>query len=81
MSNFAFTSHRSVDEWLRFFDDPILGNSALDRLANASYRIVIEGSSYREWLSLYRALLEGKGVIDQPTATLYKSILRVIRVA
>jgi hypothetical protein len=36
------------------FDDPILGNSALDRLANANYQIVIEGSSYREKLSPYR---------------------------
>ena len=35
-------------------DDPILGNSALDRLANASYQIVIEGTSYRERLSLHR---------------------------
>ena len=32
-------------------------NSALDRLANASYQIVIEGSSYRERLSPHRAFL------------------------
>ena len=36
---------------------PILGNSALDRLANTSYQIVIEGASYRERLSPHRALL------------------------
>ena len=53
---------------LSIFDDSILGNSALDRLANASYQIVIEGSSYRERLSPHRALLKAKGVIDQPTA-------------
>ena len=35
-SSFAITSNRAVDEWLGLFDDPILGNSALDRLANAS---------------------------------------------
>lgn len=40
-----------MEEWLGLFDDPILGNSALDRLANASYQIVIEGTSYRERLS------------------------------
>ena len=45
------------DEWLGLFDDPILGNSTLDRLANASYQIVIEGTSYRERLSPHRALL------------------------
>ena len=60
-SSFIITSNRAVDEWLSLFDDPILGNSALDRLANASYQIVIEGSSYRERLSPHRALLEAKG--------------------
>ena len=42
-SSFVITSNCSVEEWLGLFDDPILGNSALDRLANASYQIVIEG--------------------------------------
>ena len=56
-SSFIITSNRAVDEWLGLFDDPILGNSALDRLANASYQIVIEGTSYRERLSPHRALL------------------------
>ena len=35
----------------------LLGISALDRLANASYQIVVEGSSYRERLSPHQALL------------------------
>ena len=69
VSSFVITSNRAADEWLSLFDDPILGNSALDRLANASYQIVMEGSSYRERLSPHRALLESKGVIDQPPAT------------
>ncbi len=55
-SSFIITSNRAVDEWLSLFDDPILGNSARDRLANASYQIVIEGSSYRERLSPHQAL-------------------------
>ena len=67
-SSFVVTSNRAVDEWLSLFSDPILGNSALGRLANTSYQIVIEGSSYRERLSPHRALLKAKGVIDQPTA-------------
>ena len=50
-SSFAFTSNRGVDEWLGLFDDPILGNSALDRLANAAHRVVVEGSSYRARLA------------------------------
>ena len=69
VSSFNITSNRAVEEWLSIFDDSILGNSAPDRLANASYQIVIEGSSYRERLSPHRALLKAKGVIDQPTAT------------
>ena len=68
-SSFIITSNRAVDEWLGLFDDPILGNSALDRLANASYQIVIEGTSYRERLSPHRALLGAKGVIDPQTTT------------
>ena len=50
-----------MDEWLSLFDDPILGNSALDRLATVSYQIVIEGASCREKLSPHRKLLGGKG--------------------
>jgi DNA replication protein DnaC len=53
-SSFIITSNRAVDEWLGLFDDPILGNSALDRLANASYQVIIEGNSYRERLSPHR---------------------------
>jgi len=46
-SSFVFTSNRGVDEWLGLFDDPILGNSALDRLAHGAYQIVLDGPSYR----------------------------------
>ena len=69
VSSFVITSNRAVDQRLSLFDDPILGNSALDRLANASYQIVIEGSSYRERLSPHRKLLGERAVIDQTTAT------------
>ena len=44
-SRFVITSNRAVEEWLGLFEDPVLGNSALDRLANASCQIVIEGNS------------------------------------
>ncbi|MDD5094949.1 MAG: ATP-binding protein, partial [Dehalococcoidia bacterium] len=53
-ASFVITSNRAVEEWLSLFDDPILGNSALDRLANASYQIVVEGTSYRQRLSPHR---------------------------
>ena len=38
VSSFIVTSNRAVEEWLSLFEDPILGNSALDRLANTSFR-------------------------------------------
>ena len=69
VSNFVITNNRAAEEWLSFFDDPILGNSALDRMANASYQIVIKGSNYRERLSPHRKLMGDKKVIDQPTVT------------
>jgi len=42
------TSNRSVDEWVPLFDDPILAQSALDRLAHNAHQVVMEGPSYRE---------------------------------
>ncbi|TME23438.1 MAG: ATP-binding protein [Chloroflexi bacterium] len=60
-ASFAITSNRSVDEWLGLFDDPILGNSALDRLANAAHQIVIEGPSYRAKLAPKHRVVD-----DQP---------------
>jgi DNA replication protein DnaC len=42
------TSNRTVDEWVPLFDDPILAQSALDRLAHNAYQVVMEGDSYRK---------------------------------
>lgn len=50
-ASFVFTSNRSIEEWLGLFDDPILGNSALGRLANGAHQVVIEGPSYRAKLA------------------------------
>jgi len=41
------TSNRSIEEWIPLFDDPILAQSALDRLAHNAYQVVIDGDSYR----------------------------------
>jgi DNA replication protein DnaC len=46
-SSTIVTSNRMIDEWIPLFDDPILAQSALDRLAHNAYQIVIEGESYR----------------------------------
>jgi DNA replication protein DnaC len=42
------TSNRAIDEWVPLFDDPILAQSAIDRLAHNAYQVVIEGESYRK---------------------------------
>jgi DNA replication protein DnaC len=60
-SSFVITSNRASGKWLSNFLDPILDNIALDRLANASFQILIERASYREKLSPHRKLLGGKG--------------------
>jgi len=41
------TSNRDIGEWVPLFDDPILANSALDRLAHNAHQVVLEGQSYR----------------------------------
>jgi len=42
------TSNRTVDEWVPLFDDPLLAQSALDRLAHNAHQVVMEGDSYRK---------------------------------
>ena len=42
------TSNRHVTEWVSLFDDQILANSALDRLAHNAHQMIIEGESYRK---------------------------------
>jgi DNA replication protein DnaC len=46
-SSTAITSNRDVHEWMPLFDDSIMANSALDRIAHNAHQLVIEGESYR----------------------------------
>jgi DNA replication protein DnaC len=41
------TSNRAIEEWIPLFDDPILAQSALDRLAHNAHQVVMDGPSYR----------------------------------
>ena len=68
-SGLVITGNRAMEEWLSIFDDPILGNSAPDRLVNATKQIVIEGATCRELQSPHRKLPGRAQVIDSPTAT------------
>jgi DNA replication protein DnaC len=47
-SSLIITTKSAVVGWQGIFDEPILVNSGLDRLANEIYQIVIEGDSYRQ---------------------------------
>ena len=41
------TSNRTAEEWLAMMADPLLAQSAVDRLASTAHELVIEGESYR----------------------------------
>jgi DNA replication protein DnaC len=43
----VFTSNREPQEWLGVMADALLAQSAVDRLVNSAYELVLEGESYR----------------------------------
>jgi DNA replication protein DnaC len=47
-SSTVVTSDCDPSEWLAMMADPLLAQSAVDRLKNSAWELVIEGSSYRE---------------------------------
>src|SRR5213594_1575691 len=47
-SSTIVTSNRSVEEWMTVFDEPMLGQSALDRFCHRAHQFVIDGESYRK---------------------------------
>ncbi len=44
----VLTSNRDPSEWLAMMADPLLAQSAVDRLKSAAWELVIEGNSYRQ---------------------------------
>jgi DNA replication protein DnaC len=42
------TSNREPNEWLTLMADPLLAQSAVDRLTSTAHELVIEGESYRQ---------------------------------
>ena len=47
-SSTILTSNRGVEEWMSVFDEPLLGQSALDRFCHRAHQLVIDGESYRK---------------------------------
>lgn len=50
------TSNREPAEWLAAMADPLLAQSAIDRLQGAAYELVVEGESYRRRLKPGRSI-------------------------
>jgi DNA replication protein DnaC len=44
----VLTSNREPAEWLAVMSDPMLAQSAVDRLKSAAWELIIEGESYRQ---------------------------------
>lgn len=44
----VLTSNRDPSEWLAVMADPLLAQSAVDRLKSAAWELVVEGESYRQ---------------------------------
>jgi len=44
----VLTSNRDPSEWLAVMADPLLAQSAVDRMKSAAWELVIEGESYRQ---------------------------------
>jgi DNA replication protein DnaC len=42
------TSNRTPEEWLAMMADPLLAQSAVDRLASTAHELIVEGQSYRQ---------------------------------
>ena len=57
------TSNREPPEWLAQLTDPLLAQSALDRLQSSAYELVIEGESYRRRLkpTIAKHVIAGRG--------------------
>jgi DNA replication protein DnaC len=47
-SSLVITSNRPPQDWIALFPDPVMANSALDRLSHHAHHLIMEGESYRK---------------------------------
>ena len=47
-TSLIITTNRKIETRAEIFFDPVMANAALDRIVNNSYRVVLEGDSYRK---------------------------------
>ena len=50
-SSIIITSNRPPQNWIPLFPDPVMADSALDRLAHHAHHIILEDESYRKKLT------------------------------
>lgn len=50
-SSIIITSNRPPQDWIPLFPDPVMANSALDRLVHHAHHLIMEGESYRKKLT------------------------------
>ena len=67
------TSNRDTADWLAVFDDPLLGQGAVDRFKNNAYDLVVDGESYRSRL---KPSIEKDGPPPAAPVTKPKPLLR-----
>jgi DNA replication protein DnaC len=59
------TSNRTAEEWLAMMADPLLAQSAVDRLASTAHQLIIEGESYRRRQKPVISHTSGVSIDDQ----------------
>ncbi len=42
-----FTGNRTIEDWHGLFPDPVIANSAMDRIAHNAHQFILTGESYR----------------------------------
>ncbi len=55
-----FTSNRDIEQWQSIFPDPVIANSAMDRIAHNSHQIIMNGESYRNKGKMIKKKQNGK---------------------
>ena len=61
------TSNREPIEWLAYMADPLLAQSAIDRLQSAAHELVLDGESYRQRQK--PGITTNHEALDPPTPT------------